>query len=422
MRKLDVGGDSESSDGDAPSQPKSSKKLSKAKQSGKSSRKLKIDSESPSPSPKSQQKPKKDKGTKKQKSFKLSKSTKKEIKDRRKLSDRIEEAKSIQEDLDHMNQGTHDIIRAMQANMEARKREMLAQMRQEHGLDGIQEDDDTLQAEQDAAEFLEEQLRMENDELQSEISKMQMETPTLESEYASLLESNRTAQSMTAQLNEFVAKKTKQNQKLQESRKNLDDIYNGLVGLEYEPPMKEIVRKWMYSIAQRVSREDPSVFPAVQDAVNDCEFGMGVMPLDIASYDDVGSKIATAKLKSDGSTTPVAKYGHASFHDIAANPFDLERSIDELEIDTDEYTAALEEVSSKLDKKQFNMLIAIFKLLDKNKNGRIDLDEFRTGISTLNRKLPPASKLEGADRLFKALETDDKSGTIDLEEFQQLYR
>ena len=48
------------------------------------------------------------------------------------------------------------------------------------------------------------------------------------------------------------------------------------------------------------------------------------------------------------------------------------------------YGAALDQVSSKLDKKQFNMLIAIFKLLDKDKNGSIDMEEFRTGISMLS--------------------------------------
>jgi Ca2+-binding EF-hand superfamily protein len=86
----------------------------------------------------------------------------------------------------------------------------------------------------------------------------------------------------------------------------------------------------------------------------------------------------------------------------------------------EEYAEALEQVSQRINKKQFSMLVAIFKLINNDKNGTIDPEELRTGISLLNRRLPAASKNDDPDKLFKLLDADG-NGTIDLEEFQQLH-
>jgi Ca2+-binding EF-hand superfamily protein len=115
------------------------------------------------------------------------------------------------------------------------------------------------------------------------------------------------------------------------------------------------------------------------------------------------------------------RLGDAPTSDDVADAEVSDEKIEALaEVDVKEYAEALEQVSSKLDKKQFSMLLAIFKLLDKDKNGTIDPEEFRTGIAMLNRRLPAASRIDDPDKLFRVLDADG-SGSIDLVEFQQLH-
>ncbi|KAL3931249.1 MAG: hypothetical protein SGBAC_011397 [Bacillariaceae sp.] len=67
------------------------------------------------------------------------------------------------------------------------------------------------------------------------------------------------------------------------------------------------------------------------------------------------------------------------------------------------------------------MLCSIFKFMDADGSGDIDLEEFKVGIELLNKRLPESSHFEDAEELFKLLDVDN-SGTIDVEEFERVFR
>jgi hypothetical protein len=236
---------------------------------------------------------------------------------------------------------------------------------------------------------------------------------------------------MQQSLDEFIKKKTDQNTKLEQSYKQMEEIYNGLVALEYESPMKEIFRQGVYKVAKRAYMSDPDVFQIIMATIEECEEGLGTTTMDISKMNvnpggkaGISRDAATKKAKSDAMNNVrrnrIQNDDKDGDDDVSGDDDVNESKIEKLSIDVEEYAAALEQVSSKLDKKQFSMLLAIFKLLDKDKNGTIDPEEFRTGIKMLNRRLPAASRIDDADKLFKALDADG-SGTIDLDEFQQLH-
>ena len=292
-------------------------------------------------------------------------------------------------------------------------------------------DDEMTLPEEEAAQFLIEELQEEQKELQLEMAKMEEELPALRKESAELEAAHEEVTNMEQSLNEFIKKKSDQNKKLEQSYNQMEEIYKGLVALEYESPMKEIFRQGIYRIAKRAYMSDPGVFQIIMEMIEKCEEGLGTTTMDFSKIDinpggkaGVAGDSATKKAKSDA-------MNHVRRNRIQNNDNDCddesgdndnvdESKIDQLSVDVEEYAAALEQVSSKLDKKQFSMLLAIFKLLDKDKNGTIDPEEFRTGIKMLNRRLPAANRIDDADKLFKALDADG-SGTIDLDEFQHMH-
>jgi Ca2+-binding EF-hand superfamily protein len=66
------------------------------------------------------------------------------------------------------------------------------------------------------------------------------------------------------------------------------------------------------------------------------------------------------------------------------------------------------------------MMLTIFKFLDTDDSGTIDIEEFRVGIDLLNRRLPISSHFKDHVELFETLDIDN-SGSIDIEEFNQFF-
>lgn len=65
-----------------------------------------------------------------------------------------------------------------------------------------------------------------------------------------------------------------------------------------------------------------------------------------------------------------------------------------------------------------DMLLTVFKFLDSDGSGTLSHDEFETGITLLNRRLPAARQLKNPDELFDALDADG-NGEISFEEFSR---
>ena len=70
--------------------------------------------------------------------------------------------------------------------------------------------------------------------------------------------------------------------------------------------------------------------------------------------------------------------------------------------------------------KSLDSLRAVVEMLDTDRNGVVDREEFRHGLALLNAKLP--TPLQGsADELFDAIDTDG-SGEITLAELAEAFR
>ena len=69
----------------------------------------------------------------------------------------------------------------------------------------------------------------------------------------------------------------------------------------------------------------------------------------------------------------------------------------------------------------FEMLLTVFKYLDKDHSGSLSLDEFVTGIALLNRRLPKERQIAKPKELFKALDIDG-NGEVTVEEFTAGFR
>jgi hypothetical protein len=236
---------------------------------------------------------KKSKATKK-----VTAATKKMMADHRKevalLAVRVKEARRIQNELNMVDQGKQDIILAMRANMEACNKELLYKKRRDMGFEKF-DSTESMEAKRETAQLFVEELWLENDALKAEMAKIQNEMPTLQKEKASLMETNAKVETMTQTLTAFVTKKTQQNKKLETSYQQLHGIYQGLIALEYEAPMKAVFRHGIYKIAQRVSQStvaDFAVFYLVKAAIEECEQGLNVEPLDIMAYNG-GSGVKT---------------------------------------------------------------------------------------------------------------------------------
>jgi len=343
----------------------------------------------------------------------------------------VQQVRTMEMKIQQVQQQSKAEIEALRSDMEERKRAMEEELRQELSLNKSNSnggDDVEGLPETEVAELMIEDLKEEQQELITELSKLQKDDiPAVERDIAGLIDANANIENMTNSLNAFVKKKTEQNRKLEASYAQMEEIYNGLVALEYEEPMKQIFRHGIYRIAKRVSEgDDPSVLRLVMGTIEECEGELGVTPMDISTFNAGDTKARSDALQNVKQTLisspeddDINATNDGDVDPTKSNDVD-DKNIEDLNLNVEEYAMALEQVSSKLDKKQFSMLLAIFKLLDKDKNGSIDPEEFRTGIKMLNRRLPATSQIDDPDKLFRILDADG-NGTIDIDEFQQLH-
>jgi serine/threonine-protein phosphatase with EF-hand domain len=82
---------------------------------------------------------------------------------------------------------------------------------------------------------------------------------------------------------------------------------------------------------------------------------------------------------------------------------------------------ALDGVAMEILYANHSMLVTVFKFFDVNGNGRISLQEFKTGINLLNNRLPGDKQIKDPEELFHALDLHG-TGSIELEEFTEVFR
>jgi EF-hand domain pair len=307
---------------------------------------------------------------------------------------------------------------ALRAAMEERRREMEMAIRQQvqERQNKKNEQEQLLMSE--AAQLLQEELAKEQVELQREIAALEHQIPKLQQANASLEETNASVATMQKGLTAFVEEKTAKNLKLESSFKKMKDIYNGLVALQYETPTKDIYRNGMYRVAQRVVLgSDAALVKMAMEAIQACEKDCGSTPLDLATF-EVGKLKKTKQTEIVGSSVDIA--GGTAIDCAEEVDMDVE-DMQEYANDMQAYAdTMLQQVSKAIDRDQCSMLLAMFKLLDKDRNGSIDKEEFGLGVKMLNRRMPSDSRIDDPDRLFQMLDADG-NGTLDLEEFEALH-
>jgi len=128
----------------------------------------------------------------------------------------------------------------------------------------------------------------------------------------------------------------------------------------------------------------------------------------------------------DDSMEDESEYESETEHDDEEGG-EFEEDMERLNKSAQFYENVLAEVSVNLDANQMNtlhdnkdMLLSIFKFLDIDGSGDIDLEEFKVGIELLNKRLPEHSHFHDAEELFNMLDVDN-SGAIHLEEFEKVF-
>jgi Ca2+-binding EF-hand superfamily protein len=229
-------------------------------------------------------------------------------------------------------------------------------------------------------------------------------------------------------LADFVKRETTKNKKLVATKDKLKEIKSGLIQLIFESQYKNLYRSCMYkcvSGVQASDRYDHDLYKDVMRTVSDVEGELGCEVVDwdiVQNLQDVGrgDVLVTASWE---------KASQGSMSDISANerPDMDEAQIDKLGEGMEDYAAIISNITVELGETQMatlrenkSMLLSIFKLLDRDRSGGIDMEEFELGVELLNKRLSEASRFKDHKALFRALDADG-NGTVDLDEFAQIF-
>ena len=246
-------------------------------------------------------------------------------------------------------------------------------------------------------------------------------------------------------LSEFVKRKTLQNEKLTSSLQQLTKIYNGARLLRIESYGKNIYRKAIYKISDRVRSSDLYDWHLdndTMDLIRECEEGLNstvltleeVEALDHHGPDDPSIMRITfdedeSNHDEDVYTVPLKSILDEEGGESSADFDDatVDRSIDEASREAAAFSNAFEEVLHIMDEQQKStlyenkdMLLSMFRFLDTDGDGQINLDEFEAGIDFMNKRLPESSHFKDYFELFKAMDKDN-NGVIDIDEFSQIF-
>jgi Ca2+-binding EF-hand superfamily protein len=199
-----------------------------------------------------------------------------------------------------------------------------------------------------------------------------------------------------------------------------------------EPNIKQIIRGCIYKCAQGVLASDcydHSLYEDVTDSIRAIESELGCEPL---NFDQ---PLAAIQEEPDNLASQVQdSYRLCRSFEVEEDNDILDSDDDNTEIDVAEFTeeverqsAALENLSNVVDDDQLStlyenkdMLLTIFKFMDTDGNGTIDMEEFQFGIDLLNKRLPAGSHFKDHEVLFRALDVDG-NGEIDIDEFNLVF-
>eukprot|EP00934_Nitzschia_sp_Nitz4_P005351 Nitzschia sp. Nitz4//scaffold90_size81538//17809//19191//NITZ4_005314-RA/size81538-processed-gene-0.16-mRNA-1//1//CDS//3329559996//5341//frame0 len=263
-------------------------------------------------------------------------------------------------------------------------------------------------------------LQQENEDLVHEVAEVAAQIREAQTEKFNVEKANREAASMMKSLEAFVAKKEKDQEKLLAAHSKIEKIYNGSVAIALEPELKKHYRNCMYKCLEgtRIAdRYDHDVYLETLAMVRACEEELGCEVLQPG-----GTSILEEPVPSPSREIFTIDEGNASFaitdEDMDVNAFTQ---------DAEQHQASFSVLSDILHESQLttlhenkDMLVTMFKFLDKDGGGTIDMEEFRMGIDLLNRRLPESVHIQNPQALFDALDVD-RSGALDLEEFASFF-
>ena len=66
-------------------------------------------------------------------------------------------------------------------------------------------------------------------------------------------------------------------------------------------------------------------------------------------------------------------------------------------------------------------MMVVFRFLDQDGSGAVDVTEFRAGVELLNSRLPPEQAMADVDALFESIDLDS-DGHIQFEEFCAVFK
>jgi hypothetical protein len=204
--------------------------------------------------------------------------------------------------------------------------------------------------------------------------------------------------------------------------------------LKNEAKMKKVYRGCLYKCARGVHESDlydHDLNQFVKRAIRSCESELGCKAVDFTNLGEEDFEAEELSAEPEDQVWERNQDKSDAVDDV--EPLDQEDNgeidthIDELNKGIADYSEALGKVTSMLDETQMStlfenkeMMLTIFKFLDTDGSGTIDIEEFRLGIDLLNRRLPITSHFKDHVELFKALDLDN-NGSIDIEEFNLFF-
>ena len=66
-------------------------------------------------------------------------------------------------------------------------------------------------------------------------------------------------------------------------------------------------------------------------------------------------------------------------------------------------------------------MMAVFRFLDQDGSGAVDVAEFRAGVELLNSRLPPEQAMSDVDQLFATIDANG-NGIIEFDEFAAFFK
>ena len=273
------------------------------------------------------------------------------------------------------------------------------------------------------------ELETEGKELEATKEELETLISSLRQDNANLEQANEEVGKLFQSLNEFSKKKTKDNEKLKAAQETIVNVFKGALGLKIEPRLKSIYRGYLYKCAQGVlasDRYDQNLYEEVTEIIREIEAELGCEVLsfdhpETEKHEDFESWSWRGDLGVEISES--LNDSNASLHMDESDAIDIE----EFAKDVEKQSAGLAKLSNVVGESQLaslhenkDMLLSIFKFLDTDGSGTIDIDEFEVGMKLLNKRLPLAAQFEDHKELFSALDADG-NGEIDIEEFHQLF-